>query len=60
MAQMILVMIGISVLGFIFGLAGKAWAVKKHLRRKSEFFTRITVLFIILMFLLVIVYQFYN
>ena len=60
MAGMILIMIGLSVAGFIFGLAGKAGAVKKKSRVKSEFYSRLTVLFLILLFLLVIVYQFYK
>jgi hypothetical protein len=47
-----------SLAGFIFGLAGKAWSVKKKSIKKSEFYNRLTVLFLILMFILVIFYQF--
>jgi len=48
----------VSLAGFLFGLAGKAWAVKKKSVKKNEFFNRLTVLFLILMFILVIFYQF--
>ena len=58
MEQLLLVMIGISVIGFIIGLAGKASAVKKSSPGKSEIYTRITTFSLILMFILVILYQF--
>jgi hypothetical protein len=58
MESMILTAIYVSAAGFIVGLAGKAWAVGRKSRRKNEFFSRLTVLFLILMFILLIFYRF--
>ena len=58
MASIVLTSIFISVAGFVWGLAGKAASVKKNSPAKNEFYNRVTTFFIILMFLLVIVYQF--
>ncbi len=58
MDTLFLYAIFVSLGGFIFGLLGKAWAVKKKSVKKNEFFNRLTVLFLILMFILVIFYQF--
>ena len=58
MEQMFLVAIGVSFVGFIGGLAGKAVAVKRKSRKQSELFGRITTFSLILMFILVIFYQF--
>ncbi|MCD4698688.1 MAG: hypothetical protein K8S16_20855 [Bacteroidales bacterium] len=58
MENLFIVAIGIAFLGFIVGLAGKAISVKKKLPDKNEFFNRFTGLFLILLFVLVIFYQF--
>ena len=58
MRSIFLIAIVVSLVGFIVGLAGKAVAVKKNSRRKNEFYSRLSVLFIILMFILLIFYQF--
>jgi len=58
MSTFLLVLTGISFVGFIVGLAGKAAAVKKKSLKKSEIYNRLTVLFLILMFVFVITYQF--
>jgi hypothetical protein len=60
MESLIKLMIGVSLAGFAIGLAGKAVAVKKNSPSKSEFYSRISIFFLILMFLLIIVYQFIN
>jgi hypothetical protein len=60
MSTVLLILTGISFVGFIAGLAGKASAVKKKSIKKSEIYNRLTVLFLILMFVFVITYQFVN
>ncbi|MBN2175948.1 MAG: hypothetical protein JW731_17595 [Bacteroidales bacterium] len=60
MSAFIIVMIGISFVGFIAGLAGKASSVKNKSMKKSEIFSKLTVLFLILMFVFAIAYQFVN
>lgn len=58
MAQIILVSIFVSMAGFLWGLTGKAISVKKNSPAKNNFYNRVTTFFLILMFFLVIVYQF--
>ncbi len=58
MEHAVLVMLGISILGFVIGLAGKARSLKNGSLRKSEFYVRLTTISLILMFVFVIVYQF--
>ena len=58
MKELFLTAILVSLAGFIIGLAGKAWAVKQKSLQKNQFFSRVSILFLILMFLLVIFYQF--
>jgi len=58
MENLFLTSIFISLGGFIFGLAGKAYAVGKKSPTKNVFFSRVSVLFLILMFILLIFYQF--
>ena len=58
MEDMMLTAIFVSTGGFILALAGKAWAVSRKSRRKNEFFSRLSVLFLILMFILLIFYRF--
>ncbi len=60
MKTVMLVLIGLSFLGFIVGLAGKSVAVKKKTLKKSEIYNRITILFLILMFAFAITYSFVN
>ncbi len=57
MEALLMTSIYISFAGFILGLAGKAWAVNRKSQRKSDFFSRVTVLFLILMFLLVVFHR---
>ena len=57
MSNFLLVLIGISLLGFIAGLAGKARAVNKGFVRRSEFYNRLTTISLILMFVFVILYK---
>ena len=58
METLFLYAIFVSLAGFLVGLVGKAWAVNKKSVKKSEFFNRFTILFLILMFILLIFYQF--
>jgi len=58
MSLFLLILIGVSFAGFVFGLAGKSVAVKKKSLKKSEIYNKLSVLFLILMFVFVIVYQF--
>ncbi len=58
MESIFLTAIYISLGGFVLGLAGKAWAVNKKSQKKSEFFNRVTTLFLILMFILLVFYKF--
>ncbi|MCD4683488.1 MAG: hypothetical protein K8R86_09425 [Bacteroidales bacterium] len=60
MDTFLLVFVGLSFLGFIVGLAGKSVAVKKKSLKKSEFYNRITILFLTLMFAFAITYSFVN
>lgn len=57
MSSTYLILIGISLLGFLWGLYGKAIAVKKASMRKSNFYTYVTVISLILMFTFVIIYR---
>jgi hypothetical protein len=57
MSSTYLILIGISLFGFLWGLYGKAIAVKKGSIRKSEFYKYVTVISLILMFTFVIVYR---
>jgi hypothetical protein len=58
MEDIFLTAIYLSAAGFVGGLAGKAFAVKRKSPSKNEFFSRLTVLFLILMFILLIFYRF--
>lgn len=60
MRTLLLIFIGFSFVGFIFGLAGKSAAVKKKSLKKSEFYNRLTILFLILMIVFAITYSFVN
>ena len=60
MDTFLLVFVRLSFLGFIVGLAGKSVAVKKKSLKKSEFYNRITILFLTLMFAFAITYSFVN
>jgi len=60
MDTLLLAFVGISFLGFIVGLAGKSAAVEKKSFKKSEFYNRLTILFLILMFASAITYSFVN
>ena len=57
MNHAILVMIGLSVLGLITGMAGKARAVNRGSVKKNEFYIRLTAISLILMFVFVILYK---
>jgi len=57
MDRIILTAVFVSLAGTIFGMAGKAYAVSRKSLKKSEFFTRVSVLFLILMFILLIFYR---
>ena len=56
----VLIMIGILFLGFIFGLAGKSWAINKSSIKKSNYYQNLTVVSLILMILLAIHYSLLN
>jgi hypothetical protein len=58
MEQYFLTAIYVSLAGFIVGLAGKAYSVSKKSRKKNEFYSRLSVLFLILMFILLVFYRF--
>lgn len=58
MKGLFLVAILVSLGGFLIGLAGKAWAVNRKSIQNNQFFSRVSILFLILMFILVIFYQF--
>lgn len=58
MESIFITAIFVSLAGFIIGLAGKAYAVKKKSLKNNQFFSRVSILFLILMFILVIFYQF--
>lgn len=60
MQTLLIILIGLSFAGFIAGLAGKSVAVKKKSLKKSEFYSRITILFLLLMFAFAITYSFLN
>ena len=60
MDTFLLIFVGLSFLGFIVGLTGKSVAVKKKSLKKSEFYNRITILFLTLMFAFAITYSFVN
>lgn len=58
MDDIFIIAIGVAFAGFVIGLAGKAISVKKNSPERNEFFNRFTGLCLILLFLLVIFYQF--
>ncbi|RLC24503.1 MAG: hypothetical protein DRH21_05345 [Deltaproteobacteria bacterium] len=57
MDLVVLIIIGISFFGFIFGLACKSRAVNKSSIKKSDFFQKLTVVSLILMILFAIIYS---
>jgi hypothetical protein len=59
METLFLSAIYVSAGGFIVGLAGKAIATSRKSPKLNEIFSRLTILFLILMFLLLIVYKFF-
>jgi len=58
MDKVILILLGISVAGFAFGLAAKARAIKRKKIRRSEIYAKVVAISLILMFVFVIIYQF--
>ena len=58
MDKIVLILLGVSTAGFVFGLAAKARAIKRKSIRKSEFYTKFAAISLILMFVFVIIYQF--
>ncbi|MCB2219827.1 MAG: hypothetical protein KQI35_05470 [Bacteroidetes bacterium] len=58
MAHLMLIFLGISVAGFVFGLAAKARAIKNKSIRKSEIYAKVVTISLILMFVFVILYKF--
>lgn len=58
MEDLFLTAIFVSLAGFIVGLAGKAWSVKRKSLKNNHFFNRVSILFLILMFILLIFYRF--
>ncbi len=58
MVTTFLVLTGVSFAGFAYGLYGKSRAVRKKSIKKSEFFQRLTYIFLILMFVFAIIYNF--
>jgi len=60
MDKIVLIALGISVAGFVFGLAAKARAIKRKEIRKSEIYSKVAAISLILMFVFVIIHQFTN
>jgi len=60
MEHIALILLGISVGGFVVGLAGKAQSIKRKSINATEIFTRITTISLILMFVFMIVYLFFT
>ncbi len=60
MERFALIMLGISVLGFVAGLYGKAQAIKRKSINGTEIFTRVTTISLILMFAFMIMYLFFT
>ena len=58
METILIILVGISFAGFILGLAGKSRGVTKKSIKKSDFYQKVTVVSIILMFVFAIIYRF--
>lgn len=57
MENLFITAIFVSLGGFIVGLAGKAYSVKRKSIKKNQFFNRVSILFLILMFILLVFYK---
>ncbi|MCD4736418.1 MAG: hypothetical protein K8R53_10265 [Bacteroidales bacterium] len=57
MERIFLIMTGISLMGFITGLAGRSISVNKGSLKKSELFNWITIISLILMFGFAVLYK---
>jgi hypothetical protein len=60
MEKILIVFIGMSLAGFITGLGGKAHSLNTKSLKMNVLFSRLSMFSLILMFLLLIVYQFVN
>jgi len=58
MKTVLIVLVGVSVLGFITGLIGKSIALSNKSIRKNEFFNKLTAFSVVLMFVFAIIYHF--
>ncbi len=58
MQTLLIILVGLSVLGFVTGLIGKSIALNKKSFRKNEFFNKLTAVSIVLMFIFAILYHF--
>jgi hypothetical protein len=58
MQTLLIILVGLSVLGFVTGLIGKSIALNKKSLRKNEFFNKLTAVSIVLMFIFAILYHF--
>ena len=58
MQTLLIILVGLSVLGFVTGLIGKSIALNKKSLRKNEFFNKLTAVSIVLMFISAILYHF--
>lgn len=58
METLLIILVGLSVFGFVTGLIGKSIALNKKSLRKNEFFNKLTAVSIVLMFIFAILYHF--
>lgn len=58
METVLIILVGISVLGFVGGLIGKSIALNKKSIKKNEFFNKLTATAVVLMFVFAIIYHF--
>ena len=58
MKIVLIILVGLSVLGFVTGLIGKNIALNKKSIKKNDFFNKLTAVSVVLMFVFAIIYHF--